>query len=231
MNRINQKGMTLIQFKIELMKDYPQIVRDSLKLALGQMAENKVVDIDTYHVVLDESVSVQSFEEYLKTKPQFLKTEEEIFQEFEAIRSRVDEKLSRHELSGLQSESVVDKDIILVFKKFCINESFTMRYFGVEEKDLLKLMKRRGFVEKFSVLRLTAIFKPFVKTIEYPKDLFVCDVSLVYYDKVENGYSIDLYFELPVEEVEKEEKLDDMCLAIKDIVQKAEGYFASKTVA
>ena len=86
-------------------------------------------------------------------------------------------------------------------------------------------------MEKFSVLRLTAIFKPFVKTIEYPKDLFVCDVSLVYYDKVENGYSIDLYFELPVEEVEKEEKLDDMCLAIKDIVQKAEGYFASKTVA
>lgn len=231
MNRINQKGMKLIQYKIELAKDYPQIVKESLHLALEQMVANDVIDIDTHQIVLDESVSVSEFEEYLKTKPQFLKSPDEIFQEFESLRFRLHEKLLSYNLRDLHSESVVEKDVILVVKKFCIDEEFTMRYFGVEEKDLVKLMKRRGFVEKFAVLRLPAIFKPFMQTLEYPKDLFVCDVSLVYYDKEINGYSIDLYFELPVDEVEKEENLDSICSAIKAISEKAQVYFEEKTLA
>lgn len=231
MNRINQRGMDLIQYKCELMKDYPKLVKDSLILALEQMVENKVLDMDTYMLIRDESSTPESFEEYLYTKPNFLKTDEEIFAEFEVIRSKLNDKLASHGLHQLQSESVIDKDIILVTKKFCVNEEFTMKYFGVEEKDLLKLMKRRGFVEKFAVLRLTAIFKPFMEALEVPSDLFVCDMSLVYYDKDENGYSIDLYFELPIEEVEREERLDEFCEGINIVVEKAQAHYEAKTVA
>lgn len=231
MNRINQKGMDLIQYKTELMKDYPKLVKDSLLLALETMVENKVLDMDSYMVIKEEDSDVTSFEEYLISKSQFLKTSEEIFQEFEIIRMGLNEKLIARSLEGLHTESVIDKDLILITKKFCINDDFTMEYFGVKENDLLKLMKRRGFIEKFAVLRLSAIFKPFMETLDYPKDLFGCDVSLVYFDKDENGYSIDLYFEIPVEEVEREEKIEDYCNAIKEIVGKAEAHYASKTVA
>lgn len=231
MNRINQRGMDLIQYKTELMKEYPKLVRDSLLLALETMVENKVLDMDSYLVIKEENSDVSSFEEYLQSKSQFLKTDEEIFQEFEVIRMGLNEKLIANNLEGLQTESVIDKDLILITKKFSINEAFTMEYFGVKENDLLKLMKRRGFVEKFAVLRLTAIFKPFKETLEYPKDLFGCDISLVYFDKNVNGYSIDLYFEIPVEEVEREDKISEYCDAIKEIVGKAEEHYASKTVA
>ncbi|MBP1308678.1 hypothetical protein JOD82_001698 [Paenibacillus sp. 1182] len=231
MNRINQRGMDLIQYKCELMKEYPKIVKDSLYLALEQMVENKVLDMDTYMFIREDSTTATSFEEYLYSKTNFLKTEEEIFAEFEIIRSKLNDKLASHGLDMLHSESVVDKEVILVTKKFCVNEEFTMNYFGVEEKDLLKLMKRRGFVEKFAILRLTAIFKPFMETLDFPKDLFIYDMSLVYYDKDENGYSIDLYFELPVEEVEREEKLDEICEGMSVVVEKTQAHFDAKTIA
>jgi len=231
MNRINQRGMELLSYKRELLKDYPDIVRKSLELALEQMVENKVIDLDTYDFVRDTSTTLDSLNEYLYTKSQFLKTEEEIFAEFEVIRERLNKRLADHGLETLATESVIDKDVILVTKKFCINEQFTLEYFGVEEKDLLKLMKRRGFVEKFAVLRLTAIFKPFMKDISYPEDLFHCDVSLVYFDKEENGYSIDIFFELPIEEVEKEERIEDMCKEIQVISEKADAFYKEKTVS
>ncbi|WCF11427.1 hypothetical protein NDS46_31205 (plasmid) [Paenibacillus thiaminolyticus] len=231
MNRINQKGMDLIQYKAELMKDYPKIVKDSLILALETKVESNVLDMDTYLELKNDENTVAMFEEYLLSKPQFQKTDEEIFQEFEVIRLGLNEKLSSHGLEGLYTESVIDKDLILISKKFCINEEFTMSYFGVRESDLLKLMKRKGFIEKFAVLRLTAIFDGFIQSIDCSKDLFNYDKSYVYFDKEENGYSIDLYFEIPVEEVEMEDKISSYCDVIKEIAGKAEEYYKEKTVA
>lgn len=231
MNRINQRGLDLIQYKTELMKDYPKLVKDSLLLSLEQLVENKVMDMDTYIMIKDESTTPSTFEDYLISKQQFMKTDQEIFVEFELVREKLTAKLASHGMNQLQSESVIDKDLILVTKKFCVNEAFTMSYFGVKEEDLPKLMKRRGFVEKFAVLRLTSIFKGFIEELEYPLDLFVCDMSLVYYDKDENGYSIDLYFELPVEEVEREDRLDEICEAINVVVEKSQVHYDSKAVA
>jgi hypothetical protein len=213
------------------MKDYPKLVKDSLYLALEQMVENKVLDMDTYLFIREEDTTTTTFEEYLYSKSSFLKTDEEIFAEFEIVRSKLNDKLVLHGLNQLHSESVTDKNVILVTKKFCVNEEFAMNYFGVEEKDLLKLMKRRGFVEKFAVLRLSAIFKPFMEKLEFPSDLFICDMSLVYFDKEENGYSIDLYFELPVEEVEADEKLDQICGGITVVVDKAQAHYEEKTIS
>jgi hypothetical protein len=230
MNRINQKGMELIQYKNELSKDYPELIKNSLVLALEQMVENKVLDLDTYMNIKDETFHEESFTKYLLTKPSFTKTEEEIFKEFEVLRKILDDKLAEHKAEGLKTESVIDKDVILITRKFCIDEAFTMSYFGVDEKDLLKLMKRRGFVEKFAVLRLTAIFKELMTKVTYPEDLFTIDVSLVYFDKDENGYSIDFTFEVNIEHIEKRHNLDKICENINTIKKEAEDFYNLKTV-
>lgn len=229
MNRINQKGMELIQYKSELTKDYPELIKNSLVLALEQMVENKVLDLDTYMNIKDDTFQEESFTKYLLTKSSFTKTEEEIFKEFEVLRKILDDKLSEHKAEGLKTESVIDKDVILITRKFCIDEAFTMSYFGVDEKDLLKLMKRRGFVEKFAVLRLTAIFKELMNKVTYPENLFKIDVSLVYFDKDENGYSIDFTFEVNIEHIEKRENLDQICETINSIKKEAEDFYNLKT--
>lgn len=229
MNRINQKGMELIQYKSELSKDYPKLIKDSLVLALEQMVDNKVLDMDTYMNIKDETFINEEFSQYLLTKPSFTKTEEEIFMEFEVLRKILDAKLAEHKAENFKTESMIDKDVILITRKFCINEAFTMQYFGVDEKDLLKLMKRRGFIEKFSVLRLTTIFKEFMGNLSWPEELFGVDISLVYLDKDENGYSIDFSFELNIEHIEKAEKLDDICQEINKIKKEAEDVYNERT--
>lgn len=230
LNRINEKGVQLIQYKEELLKDYPQIVRDSLVLALQQMVENGAVDLDTFNIMVDKSMKVDAFREYLLTKPNFSKTKEEIFQEFEVIRENLVKKLEASEMSDMFTESIPEKDIIMISKKFCIGEAFTMKYFGVEEKDLLKLMKRRGFVEKFAVLRLTAIFNDVMKRIPLYEHLFKTDVSLVYFDKDENGYSIDLFYEVNIKHFENEEQTQAILDKIKDSKIKAEEIYNQKTI-
>lgn len=230
MNRINQKGMELIQYKSELSKDYPALVKNSLILALEQMIDNKVIDLDTYMNIKDETFNKEDFSQYLLTKPSFMKTEEEIFKEFEDLRKILDEKLLENNAENLITESRIDKDVISITRKFCIDGDFTMSYFGVQEKDLLKLMKRRGFIERFSVLRLTAIFKEYMATLTYPKDLFNVDVSLTYFDAEKNGYSIDFTFEVDIEHIEKDVMLNDICQKINEIKIGAETFYNERTL-
>lgn len=230
MNRINSQGMELLSYKEELGKDYPEIVRKSMILALEQMQENEVLDLDTYNLVVDKNVSKEELSEFLLTNPLFRKSEEEIFAEFEVIRKKINETFEKQGLTQLSSESLVNKDQLLITKKYCINEQFALDYFSVEEKDLLKLMKRRGFIEKFSVLRLTAIFNRFMEELQFKSELLNFDVSLVYFDKEENGYSIDIQFELPIEVAEKEEHANQICNTIKEVVEKADEYYKLRVI-
>lgn len=231
MNRINQKGMDLLNYKGELLKDYPDLVKKSLLLAVEQMVENSIIPIDAYEYLKQIETTTEDLRTFLAEHLDFLKTEEEIFAEFELIREKLDQWLEKKGMDYLQSESVIDKDVLLVTRKFCIDEQFALTYFGVEEKDLLKLMKRRGFVEKFAVLRLTAIFRDFMKKVSHDQNQLLADVSLVYFDKEQNGYSIDIFFELPIEEVEDEEKLEAMTTVIENVVEQAERHYDSRILA
>lgn len=231
MNRINQKGLELLQYKGELLKDYPKIVKDSLHLSLSQLVENNLLDSDTLFLLQDQTQSVDSFESYLYEKPAYLKTDEEIFEEYEAVRKDLVLILEENGLGEMTTESLVQKDCILTNKKFAIDEAFTMEFFGVKEADLIKLMKRRGFIEKFAVLRLTAIFEQFVQEMKSDKPKVKGDLSLVYYDKETNSYAIDLFFEIPIELTEDKVELADRCLEIRGIVERAETLFEEKTRA
>jgi len=231
MNRINHKGMELLEYKKELMKEYPPLIKSSLILALEQMTENKVVDMDTYLVIKNEETSIDTFHQYLLKKSTFTKTPEEVYEEFEVLRKKLDGYFEEKGISDLQSESVIDKDVILVSRKFTMDQAFTMNYFGVEEKDLLKLMKRRGFVEKFAVLRLMKIFKEWLKYATYKESLIVPNISLVYFDSEEYGYSIDVTFEISIEEIEKEQLLEDITLEITRLKGEAEAFYESKIIS
>ena len=229
MNRINKQGIELISYSKELANDYPELVRKAMLLALEQMVQSDVLDLDTYNIVLDPSVQGKELEEYLLTKKNFRKTEEEIFVEFENIRNNLNTILEEKGLH-LTTESIAEKDMYLITKKFCINEEFALDYFAVEEKDLIKLMNRRGFVEKFAVLRLTAIFKALIHELKFSDEQLNFDVSLVYFDKDENGYSIDAYFEMPLAVAEDEEKLKNACDVIANVMEKTTAYYEERMV-
>lgn len=231
MNKINKVGQELIQYKTELFKDYPKLVKDSLLLSIEKLVEAKILDLDTFYLVKDSETSCEALSEYLLTKKAYSKSEQEIFQELEILRKQLNDILSRHGiLHEVKTESVVDKELVMVSKTFLIGEQFTMDYFGVSEQDVLSLIKRRGFLEKFAVLRLTKIFNDFMNELSFPEELFNCDISLVYFDEVENSNAIDIFFEITVPQLENQEVLDSICMTIKEIKNNAENFYNQKTL-
>jgi hypothetical protein len=78
---------------------------------------------------------------------------------------------------------------------------------------------------------LTAIFRDFIKKVSHDQSQLLADVSLVYFDKEQNGYSIDIFFELPIEEVEDEEKLEAMTSVIENVVEQAERHYDDRILA
>lgn len=231
MNKYNQLGIELINYKQELTKNYPDIVKRSLHLSIDQLMQNNIIDIDTHYALKDGSTSIDNFKGYIIEKPAYIKTSEELLIEYEALREKLNIKLNENELSEIvHTQSYVEKEKIAINKTFIIDENYVVKYFGVPREDLEKLMKRKGFIEKYAVLRLPKILGDFLKTIDYPPELFKCTASLVYFDVDKNGYCIDLIFDTPVEVVEDDTNIEEIVLNIKDIVKNAIHFYEARTV-
>lgn len=226
MNRINDKGLKALEFKKELLKDYPKIVKESLIIALDQLVESKNIDLNTYLSIKNDNVSYEEFLEHIQSSPAYMKTYEELLQEFEVLREKLNELFADLNIDNeVETKSVVENDNICVTKKYFIDKNFVIDYFGVEEKDLEKLMKRKGFVEKFAVLRLNKIFTDFISKTKVNKDLFNLDISYVYYDLLTDSYNIDLVFDINVEKLENDVTRIEIAKNITDIINEANNYY------
>lgn len=230
MRKINDIGKKLIEYKNELIKDYPDIVIDSLMLAIEKMVNNGDADLETYKRIEDRNEDIDHFISFLLTKEQYKKTFEELFQEYEVFRKKIAEELEMHGLLGLSTETIVEKDAIYVTKTFSIDENFVMEYFGVEEKDLITLMKRRGFVEQFVALRLSKILKDIKKEAEVYASLIKIDNSLAYFNEEKSGYNIDLIMVLPIDDLYDLENKTKVIVEIKEINALAEKKYNSKMI-
>lgn len=230
MRKINDIGMKLLEYKQELLKDYPEIVIDSLMLAVEKMVNDGKVDLETYKRIEDKTEDTDRFVSFLLSKEQYRKTFEELFKEYEVLRKELAEELEMHDLLGLNTETVVEQDAICVIKTFSIDEKFVMEYFGVEEKDLITLMKKRGFIEQFVALRLAKILKDIKKEVEVYASLITIDSSLAYFNEEKSGYSIDLIMVIPVDILCNIDTKNRVIVEIKDINTLADKKYNSKMI-
>lgn len=252
MNKLNKVGMELLQFKTELLKDYPQLVKNSLILALDNLVTAGVVDYNTSCVVKNKEQDLEFLTEYLHQKRNYIKTEMEIFKELEALRVELDSRLRDEQIfDKVITASDPNKEVLRISQKYCLDENYVMNYFEIEEVDVLRLMKRKGFVETFAVLRLTKIFKNFMKKLKEQDSEnvsltenfvssedsidenifdFSYDTGLVYFDEEKNGYSIDFYIEISVAVAENEEKLQEAVKETKYIIEQLEKYYGERNL-
>lgn len=231
MNKINLKGENLIQYKNELKKEYPDLVKQSMIIALQQLLDGKIIDREAFELTKNETVDIEEFREYLLSKKDYMKTEKEILAEMDIIKQDIFSCLKSMNIeNNLVLKSVADKEKFIITRKFTIDENFVVSYFGVPEEDLLKLMKRGEFVEKFAVLRLSKVFKDISQKI-VKTELVNFDTSLVYFDSSLNGYSIDFVFEVNLLTAEDGKKLETACEQIKEIREYVEAVYSSKVLS
>lgn len=211
MNKFNQLGMKIIDYKSELMKGcYPKLVMDSLLESVDKLANDNIVDVDVHYSLKEKTESLDNFKLLLLAKPNYLKTAEELFNEYEKIRAKFDFEINLGDKESVISESNVENEKIMVRKSFVISEDFIKNYFYIEsEKDFETLMKRKGFVEKFAILRLEKIFNDLLGRFTVDKDLFSLTHSNVFFDNDNNVYGIQLLFSVPIEVIENELSKND----------------------
>jgi predicted XRE-type DNA-binding protein len=223
---MNKQGLELIQYKKELKKNHSDIVKKSLLIAIEKLFELKYIDLQTLNMLKDDDRSEDDLVEYLLNKPYYIKTNEQISQELELFNDKLKESMEKHHiLSELTTEIDVPKESVSVLKTFSVGEQFVCEYFGVHSGDVSDLMKKKGFVEKFSALKLTQVLKKIIEKIDeenISKDSRVyIHPSNVYHNKQNDTYNIDLTFELNVndyyENISDIEKIAEKIKEIKEM--------------
>lgn len=214
-NRINNIGLSLLEYKEELLKDYPKIVKNSLISSVEQMLANEVIDTVVYELIISENEDCSSFKEYILSNKNYTKTHAEILKEFEEIRIKFDEILKDKEIYGLVTSSMVEEDSIFAVKTFRMDEEFLMEYFGVDERDLNSLMKKKGFAEKFAALRLTKIINDIIEKSNKLTNKTTLDNSLAFLDDVRNSYNIELIIKIDINSMDFDD--EEMFEEIREI--------------
>jgi len=215
--KLNEVGLKLIEYKKELEKNYPKIIKDSLLLSLEQMADNKIIDLSTYELIKSEDENMDTFTSFLLTQNKYTKTNKELFSEYETLRKNLEEELDiMHEVNDLNTVTVVEKDLIQVIKTFSIDKDFIINYFGITEQEFPKLTKKKGFMDQFVALRLTKILKDIINQNQKILSLLRLKNSLTYFNEAEEKYSIDLIMEILVDDIFKEENKEKIISEIKE---------------
>lgn len=219
MNKFNALGMEVLDYKTEYLKEYPQLVHDSIALAIDSKSN---VEEEIKTKLKDTSFSYDDFKKYLLTQTSCLKTYEQLLVEYESIRQTLDNLLLKDEISkDLKSFSKVEDEQIQIVQEFVIIEDFIKNYFTIEnEKDFEILMSRKGFIEKFAILRLTKIFDDFLKTLKDTTS-FSLKHSLVFFNSESNVYGIHLEYNISIEELEKENQIENITNKIIEIAKNA----------
>lgn len=230
MNKINETGMKLIEFKNEFSKDYPDIVRDSLVLSLQKMIESGEIDKDTLNFVTNNNNNKKMFMEYLVARKEYLKSPEEMKKEYEIYRKKLEELIEMYQINDLETEIAVEKDAILAVRTFSIDGEFVMDYFGVREKDLMKLMKKGGFVEVFVSLRLARVLSLIIDDCSPGMSHIQMKNSLPYVSENGDGYNIDLLMEINVDDFTKTEWRDRILGEVKEVTERAGTAFFQKMI-
>ena len=92
MNKYNQLGLELIKYKTELLKEYTDIVVNALYLAIDQLVQTKIIDTDTQTYLKDNDISLKEFSEIIIVDEKYIRSNEELLVEYEALREKINEK-------------------------------------------------------------------------------------------------------------------------------------------
>jgi len=214
--------MEILEYKSELLKkDYPDLVRKALLGAVDQLQENKVIDVDVHYSLKDTDVKLDDFKKLLLEKPNLIKSAEELLKEYELTREVLDSKLRdldlfkiEKDLAPVTTDSKVDKEQIHIITSFKVDSTFAADYFGKSDPDELDvLMKRKGLVERFVLLRYNKMMNDFLSSQkEYNPETGVVELEdgvwilsdTVYFEPETNSYCSDFLIYLDIEKVEEE---------------------------
>lgn len=231
MQKLNLFGQQLLNYKKELEnKEYPKIVQDSLIMAVDKLATDEFINLDMLTAIKSD-MSFEEFEEVVLSTEKCCKTKAELENEFEELRNKF--MLELYEDMALippdiSFENDIENELLMIKKDFLITEEFLKNYFYIPTtEDFDALMKRKGFIEKFAILRLEKIFNDFLEKNSEIKDFNLLHTNVFFNSETKN-YGIQLILEINIDLIEKDENIDTLSNSVLSILTQAEEHYNIK---
>ena len=221
----------ILNIKKELLnEEYSNTIKKALELSIDQMYNNGHIDYDTQMNIKDNRVKEEELFDFLSTNENFKKTRDELEVEYVEFGEKISEELIE---LGINKDSFtykfdIDKESIHICKIFSLDKEFLKNFFFLKDDNadeyLEKLMKRKGFIERFAILRLPRILFDFVDICEISEN-FVLEKTYPYFDANKNCYSIDLVFNIQVEKILNNDNKNEILEEVINIINSSEDYY------
>lgn len=234
MKKLKPIAYELINLKREILNEnYSQTIKQALEISVDQMLEKGFIDLDTQLYVKDKNHPLDKFITYLEETDVFKKTIEELEMEYEEFIGVLKSELIS---LGLDEEDFyckvdMNNERVKICKVFSLKAEFLKSFFyfngDSDDEYLEKLMKRKGFIEKFAILRLPRIFFNFIDSYEGGNS-FSLEKTYPYFDSSNHCYSIDLVFDINIDDIENDENRINVLNEILPIIYNANNYFKEK---
>lgn len=228
MQKFNQLGLELLSTKDELMNEqHSEIVRKALLFQAESMTENKLIDPDTHLALTNRDLSHDEFTLFLAEKKSYMKTLEELRNEYDVIRESIAEKFSTD--VQFDSLSKVEEESLVYIQTFELDLEWVKSYFLVKETDIAQLIKEKGFVAKFAVLRIPKIVDEFLDTKSLEHEVITVNrAEHVYLNAETSSYCMDLIYTIPIDEVEDASTHSGIAEYISESATASEAFFKEK---
>lgn len=202
MQKFNQLGLELLSTKEELLNvNHSEVVRKALLFQAESMTENKLIDPDTHLALTNKDLPSDEFTLFLAEKKLYMKTMEELRNEYDVIREALLEKITTE--VRFDSLSKVEKETLVFIQTFELDLEWVKSYFLVKENDIPQLIKEKGFVAKFAVLRMPKIIDEYLTGMAQPHETVdVFREEHVYLNADTSSYCMDLIYTVAIDNVE-----------------------------
>lgn len=197
MNKLSELGSEILNHKIEINKDYPEIVKNALIDAVKVKVEDDMFD-DLESDFKNPEMDINGFKLILLSiGVPFSKTQEELLEEFKII---LRELMSLVGDDSMLGDIDMKKEAFILKKTITFNDEFFKTYFGIKDKDITKYMSDGSFIQAFSMFRFPVILNTLIKSMEYDGDKYLIDSSPAYFSSKTNAYGIELLFLINIED-------------------------------
>lgn len=241
-------GLETLDLKKEmLLPGHSPIVSKALDGMIEDLAKQALINVDVHFGIKDEKMDEIEFRELLLTVDNMRKSNSELKVEYDEIADRLEKLLLKSpglkkqlNLPEIFAESDVENEKIMVKACFKVDANFTARYFGETDQDKIDiLMKRKGFLERFVVLRYNKMMLDFIS--KYPSyspaqpffsiapnvEVFA---SSAYYNEVEKIYAIDFVLKIGIDAAETEDNQESLIETCENEIGKITEYINIRTL-
>lgn len=231
MNRLNAIGNELIERKKDLITFKSQDrVYDALIFQINEaLYEKNIIGETTRELLLNNELDLDSFRKYLLSQKEFLKSDNEIKEDFNKLRNVLVDEIERQNLKCAYTDYNIHNSTISIFRTYMFDEDYALKHFDIESDKIDKLMELKGFMSFYSVLRLPKILNDFIENVELETDLFTLSHSQVYENINPKGFNIDLILEIKVSSLEESNMLEIIVSHAREKIEECDLFFEQMT--